>query len=360
MPVYKDKSKGTWYASFYFKNWKGENEKKLKRGFQTKKAAKEWEQSFKAQKTLDFDMKFEDFIEIYKNDMKQRVKLSTWMTKEQIINKKVIPYFKNKKMNLIKTSDIIAWQNEMIGFKQKNGMPYSKCYLKTLHNQLSAIFNHAVRFYDLKQNPAKKAGNMGKNSRREMNVWSKDEYSRFSDSMMDKEISYHAFQMLYWCGIRLGEMLALTGQDFDFNKNTVSINKTYQRIGGVDYITSPKTEKSNRVVQMPSFLAEEMKDYIDKIYHLKKDQRVFHVSKSYIEREMRRGIKEQKLHYIRVHDLRHSHVSLLIEMGFSAVAIADRVGHESIEITYQYAHLFPTKQGDIANKLDSFMKEVII
>lgn len=67
---------------------------------------------------------------------------------------------------------------------------------------------------------------------------------------------------------------------------------------------------------------------------------------------MDRGCKEQNIKRIRIHDLRHSHVSLLIEMGFSAVAIADRVGHESIKITYRYAHLFPSRGMEIANKLD--------
>ena len=53
---------------------------------------------------------------------------------------------------------------------------------------------------------------------------------------------------------------------------------------------------------------------------------------------------------------RHSHISLLIDMGFSAVAIADRVGHESIDITYQYAHLFPSKQTEMADRLDDLGK----
>ena len=71
---------------------------------------------------------------------------------------------------------------------------------------------------------------------------------------------------------------------------------------------------------------------------------------------MDRGVKEAGLKRIRIHDLRHSHVSLLIELGFSAVAIADRVGHESIEITYRYAHLFPSKQAEMANKLSELKK----
>lgn len=67
---------------------------------------------------------------------------------------------------------------------------------------------------------------------------------------------------------------------------------------------------------------------------------------------MDRGAKEAGVKRIRIHDLRHSHVSLLIEMGFSAVAIADRVGHESIDITYKYAHLFPSKQQEMVAKLN--------
>ena len=158
--------------------------------------------------------------------------------------------------------------------------------------------------------------------------------------------------MLYWCGIRLGELLALTKEDFDFNKGTVSITKSYQYLNGKDVITEPKTPKSIRVISMPDFLCEEMKEYIDSLYGTENSSRIFEISKSYLHHEMDRGCKEQKLKRIRIHDLRHSHVSLLIEMGFSAVAIADRMGHESIDITYRYAHLFPTKQNEIADKLD--------
>ena len=61
----------------------------------------------------------------------------------------------------------------------------------------------------------------------------------------------YAFEILYWCGIREGELLALTPADFDFEKKTLRINKSYQRLQGKDVITTPKTKKSNRVIQMP-------------------------------------------------------------------------------------------------------------
>lgn len=168
---------------------------------------------------------------------------------------------------------------------------------------------------------------------------------------MDKPVSFYAFEMLYWCGIREGELLALTPADFDFEKQTVSITKSYQRIKGQDIITDPKTAKSNRVVKMPDFLSQEIQDFISQLYGIGEHDRMFMITKSYLHHEMDRGAKESGVKRIRIHDLRHSHISLLIEMGFSAVAIADRVGHESIDITYRYAHLFPSTQNEMADKV---------
>lgn len=189
-----------------------------------------------------------------------------------------------------------------------------------------------------------------------MLFWTREEYQKFSEVMMDKPVSYYAFQMLYWCGIREGELLALTPADFDFENSTVRINKSYQRLHGEDIITTPKTKKSNRTIKMPKFLCEDMQDYLKMLDGLKKKDRIFTITKSYLHNEMDRGAKEAGVKRIRIHDLRHSHISLLIDMGFSAVAIADRVGHESIEITYRYAHLFPSKQTEMADRLDDLEK----
>lgn len=188
--------------------------------------------------------------------------------------------------------------------------------------------------------------------REQMNKATAEEYLKFAEVMMDKPIAYYAFEVLYWCGIREGELLALTPADFDFTKGTVSITKSYQRINGRDIITPPKTEKSNRIIKMPKFLCEEMQDYLKSLYGIEPDERIFPITKNYLHREMDRGSAQAGVKRIRIHDLRHSHVSLLIEMGFSAVAIADRVGHESIDITFNYAHLFPSRQTEMADKLD--------
>lgn len=174
--------------------------------------------------------------------------------------------------------------------------------------------------------------------------------------MMDKPLSFYAFEMLYWCGIREGELLALTPADFDFDKRTVSISKTFQHTGGKDVITPPKTEKSNRTITMPRFLADEMQEYLKMQYDIGLDDRMFPVTKSYLYREMQRGCQETGVKRIRIHDY-DTATSVFDRPRFSAVAIADRVGHESINITYNYAHLFPSTQSDMADKLNQFRKD---
>ena len=328
-----------------------------KRGFATKREAQEWEREQLLKKECSLDMSFASFVETYIVDMKNRLKENTWHTKEHIIRTKILPYFSDRQIDEIQPRDIIAWQNEIIGEKKKDGKPFSPVYLKTVHNQLSAIFNHAVKFYGLASNPAAKAGNMGKEKSREMLFWTQDEYKKFADAVMDKPLSFYAFEMLYWCGIREGELLALTPADFDFEKMTVSITKSYQRIKGRDIITDPKTAKSVRTIKMPDFLSDEIQDFIGQIYGIQPIDRLFQITKHYLKHEMERGSKIAGVKRIRIHDLRHSAISLLIEMGFSAVAIADRVGHESIDITYRYAHLFPSTQNEMADKLSNLRKE---
>ena len=352
MGAFKCKDGGTWFAQFRYVDWKGEKQQKTKRGFTTKREALEWERQFLMKQRADIRMTFESFAQLYEQDVKPKLKLNTWLTKESIICKKILPYFGKRMLSEITAKDVIQWQNEVRKMTDAAGNPYSKSYLKTVHNQLSAIFNHAVRYYDLPLNPAAKVGNMGTEERREMLFWTKDEYLRFADAMMDKPVSYYAFEMLYWCGIREGELLALTPEDFDFTAGTVSISKSYQRLRKQDVITTPKTKKSIRVIKMPEFLCEEMRDYLRMFYGDASGCRIFPISKNYLHREMERGSHASGVKKIRIHDLRHSHVSLLIDMGFTALAIADRVGHESIDITYRYAHLFPSRQTEMADKLN--------
>ena len=358
MSIYKDNVTGKWRVVYRYTDWTGKTKQTSKRGFPTKREAQMWEHEQMLKHDAKLDMTFASFYEIYVEDKKERIRDNTWGTKNNIARTKILPYFGERKIAEIEPKDVIAWQNHLLAFKRANGKGYSASYLRKIHSQLSAIFNHAVDFYHLPSNPAQKAGNIAIEEYKEMLFWTKEEYQKFAEEMMDKPVSYYAFQMLYWTGIREGELLALTPADFDFERGTVKISKTYQRFKGQDVITSPKTKKSNRTIQMPDFLCQEMQEFFKMQYGLKKKDRIFTVTKSYLHHEMDRGAKAAGVKRIRIHDLRHSHISLLIDMGFSAVAIADRVGHESIEITYRYAHLFPSKQKEMANRLDDLGKGV--
>lgn len=235
----------TWEVSVWYKDWQGERKRKHKRGFATKREAKAWESAFIARQDGSPDMRMHDFYELYREDRMPHLKLNTWRTKEQIIETKILPFFGEMKLCDIMPADILKWQSQLLLHRDKHGKPYSDTYLRTVSNQLSSMFNHACRYYNLPMNPASKSGKMGNARSGEMRLWTKDEYERFSREVMDKLLSYLAFEILYWTGIREGELLALTPADFDFRKNQLSITKSYQRIDREDVITALKRQSQH-------------------------------------------------------------------------------------------------------------------
>ena len=204
MAIYKNDN-GTWYVMIRYQDWTGARKQKCKRGFSTRKEAADWELQFKLQKKASVDMTMESFCTMYEEDVRPSLKQSTWLTKENIIQKKILPYLGKRKVSEITAKDVMDWHNQMRKLKTKTGKPLSPTYLKTIHGQLSTIFNHAVKYYDLSTNPARKAGALGEEEGKEMLFWTKEEYKRFAEEMMDKPLSYYAFQLLYWCGIRSGD-----------------------------------------------------------------------------------------------------------------------------------------------------------
>ena len=205
MPVYKNNKNGTWMVIFRYEDFTGEKKQTTKRGFKTRREAVDWEHEAMLKVQAKLDMTFESFWEIYKAEKEGRVKESTWDAKEHIVRTKILPYFGKRKIDEIKARDVIAWQNELMKHKNKQGKPYSPDYLRTIHSQLTAIFNHAVNYYRLPSNPARQAGTMGKEIPKEMKFWTMEEYLKFAEAIMDKPLAYYAFEVLYWTGIREGE-----------------------------------------------------------------------------------------------------------------------------------------------------------
>ena len=350
MPAYKDEKTGKWFAKFYYTNWQGIKKQKWKRGFATKKEALGFERDFLEQQSTNPDMTFQNLYEIYMEDMAARLKQSTLLTKKAVLQTHILPFFSSKPINEIKASDVRRWQAKLMSSPNN----YSQTYLKKINTELNSIINYAKRFYDLNTNPCGKAGTIGKAKAEEMDYWTYDEYIAFREGVKDKPLSYICIEVLYWTGMREGELLALSPADIDLDNKTISINRTYQRIEGKDVFTSPKTRKSKRKIPIPDFLCQELSDYIQSRYMLDADERLFPVTKSYLSHEMIRGCKNTGVKKIRIHDIRHSHASLLINQGCDALMLADRLGHEKVSTTLNtYSHLFPHKQQELVHSLES-------
>ena len=256
MSISKDHERGTYYVQCYYRDWTGERKKKTKRGFKTKKAAAAWEVDFLRQMEGTPDMTLNAFYELYKKDIAKKVRITTQRGKQQLIETKILPYLGEKKLIDITPLDILSWQNAIQSGTTSNGLAYKDSYLRTIGNQLSAMLNHAVRYYNLPSNPMSKVDRMGSKKTDEMRFWTKDEYKRFSRAIMDKDVSFMIFEVLYWLGVRSGEALALTPADFDLKRGRVSITKTY---------ISPDMSVCRAYISVfPSERAEEILDAINK------------------------------------------------------------------------------------------------
>jgi integrase len=354
MPAYKNKKRGTWYAAFYYKDWTGKKLKKKKEGFKTKREALQFERVFLETTQANPNMTFESLVKIYMEDCKTRLKPTTYANKEYVIYLKILPYFKKMRMNEIEPATIRKWQNELLNH-EKN---YSPTYLKTTNNQLSAIFNFAMKYYKLPTNPARITGSMGKKNSGRIDFWTKQEFDKFMISVEDSPIYKTIFTLLFWTGMRIGETLALTLDDFDFQAQTVSVTKNYARHEGQDLILEPKTPKSKRTITIPRSVCKTVQEYVTALYDYQLHDRLFPIVRNTMNTVMIRFCKKSGVKRIRVHDLRHSHASLLIEMGFSPLLISERLGHENIETTLQtYSHLYPDKHGEVADKLQKLIEE---
>ncbi len=346
MPTYKNKEKNTFYCSFYYTDWTGKKCRKKKEGFKRERDAKQFEIDFLNKIKNNCDMPFNTLVNLYLEDISTKVRSTTFANKKHLIELKIIPYFENLIITEITPNHVREWQNNL----KKN--EYSQTYLKSINNQLSAIFNFAIRYYGLHSNPALRAGSMGKKNADSMDFWTLDEFKRFL-KYDDKIISKIAFKILFWTGMRRGELLALTYNDIDTVNKTININKTYTKLNGKDVVNPPKTPKSKRVISIPDHLAHEIETFKDALYDYNENDRVFDFGLPYLLREMKRICKESGVKKIRIHDLRHSHASLLIELGFSPILISERLGHEKIQTTLDiYSHLYPNKDSLVSKKLN--------
>lgn len=289
---------------------------------------------------------FDDLIEAFADDKQTRVRQSTYISYEVALNRFIRPAFSGKKLNEIGPADIRAWQNGMMK------LDYSPRYLRKVDSLLASVFKYGIRFFGMRVNPSKLAGSIGSNVSRKISFWTIDEFSTFIGYI--KEPRQHLiYNMLYWTGMRIGEVLALTPADICCEEQRITVNKTYHRYHKQDIISPPKTKKSNRTLYIHKALTSEIKTFLSENPQIGEHDRIFTVSFDSLRDKLERTARTAGLKRIKIHDLRHSHASLLISMNVTPLMISERLGHEKVETTLNiYSHLYPDMQRKLTEALE--------
>lgn len=351
MPAYKDETgRDAWFALFYYTDWTGVRRRKKKRGFALKREALAFEAEFLNKYARSPGMTFSSLVELYNADMKPRLKASTRESKKWIVDTHIIPFFGGLALNEITSAHVRKWQS---GILSKG---YAPTYSKKINNELVAHLNYAVKFYGLPSNPCHAAGSMGKKNAGTMKFWTLDEFERFI-ACVNRIPAEVGFLLLYWTGMRIGELLALTEADFDFEKGTVTIDESFDVVEGEEEIDDPKTEKSKRTIPVPATVLQAVQEYIPRLYDYRPGDRLFAYTRDYFYKRRDKACADSGVKSIRLHDIRHSHAALLIEMGVPILLISERLGHKDVETTLRtYGHLYPNKHDDTVTRLDELTK----
>lgn len=350
MTVYKDGKTNKWYCKFYYTDYEGNTQQKKKSGFRFKKEAQEWESDFLSSKQFEPDISFGSFLEIYKRDRYPQIRKSSVQKKDYRF-KRILPYFENIKINEITNKDIANWQNEMI----KSG--FRSSYITSVQSELSAVLNHAVKFYGLRNNPCKVVGyaKVPDEIPTKMRYWTYEQYLKAIENITDLK-SKTAINLLYWTGMRKGELYALTWDKLDLDNKTILIDRSLQRLKGESIVTMTKTYES-RLIKLPDTTIEQLKEYKEHCYDANPNDYIFEWEKRFIENGIKQAHKSAGVPSIHVHGLRHSHASFLISQGVNVVLVAKRLGHKDITMTLNtYSHFFPTDERNLIDDINNLTK----
>jgi len=351
MPVYKDNNKkNTWFVSCYYKDYLGHKKQKVKRGFTTKKEALSWERDFLEHHSSQPTILFKALVDVYLEDYKAKYKLSSYYIKEHNIKSHILPYFGETKINNITPNMIREWLNNL---QPKQGDTLSAQTKNGILRILSAILSYACKYYGLSSNPCKTVDALKDDTKKEKVFLTLEQYKAFRSNITDIR-DLVIFDLLFYAGLRRGELMALTFGDVDIDNKLLHINKTKGYAAGKFLTTTPKTKTSNRVVTLPGFLIDEIKEYKEHCLDTDATASLLNIRQLSIENKKDKYLKLAGLPHMRIHDFRHSHVALLVELGENPLLIANRLGHSDIKMTLNtYAHLYPNKQKELAQKLEN-------
>lgn len=352
MPAFKDVDTKTgkvksWFVKFYYTDWQGNKVQKKKRGFGTQREALAYERDFLEKLATTPTTTFKALCENYLEDIAHRVKVTTFRSKEKIFTAHLIPAFGELPVSEITPATVRKWQQSLLA------SDYTPTYLHTIHAQLSAVFNYAMDFYNLPSNPARRAGSIGAAKSKRRVYWTVEQYQAFLLTLR-KPIHIALYTLLFWSGMRIGEALALTVEDIDLENDTVTVSKTYVKIKGVPMLQPPKTSSSNRTIPLPGFIMDILADFIDYTGAAGSNRLFEGLELTGAEKALREHAILAGLEPIHIHDLRHSHASLLANLDVNPLVIKERLGHTNIATTMDiYSHLFPDKQKEVIAKINT-------
>lgn len=342
MAVYFDKERKTWYCSFYCKDWTGKTKHVTKRGFARKKDAVQYEVDHKNESAELADISLNVLAKTYLEDYKINHKPNSYLSVEARLRLYVLPHFGDMQVGKISPLRIKNWQNWLA---QQN---LSQSTVKAVNVAFSTLLNFAVKYYNLPANPFARVGTTGKLNKK-INFWELDEFLKV-DGLIDDLYIKTVANILFWSGMRIGELEAMTVECIDFGKNTMHVKATYSPY--THSINAPKTNASTRTITMPTAVIELIRQYFDSLYVIP-EYPFTELSRVAFRYRLAKYAKLAGVHVVTSHDLRHSHASFLIKKGVALTAIAKRLGHSSPNITLStYAHVYKNDDIEIAEILN--------
>ncbi|MBR4260626.1 MAG: site-specific integrase [Clostridia bacterium] len=380
MAVYneKDKKKWTkdgrhWYYVVTYLDTKGKRKYKYSKMFIDRATAEAEELKFKTKRDNPTLVKFSIVASEYFDYLNKSRKESTAYTYIRDYKCHLMPYFDDFYINNINTQVIREWHEEM----DKKGL--SVKYLNKINGILINIFNYAIKNYSLEKNVAKEYGYFERKREEVIPDSQKLQYITLEDfnkfiSFVDDPLWHTFFIFLFYTGMRKGEVQALTWNDIDFNSNEIVVNKTLSIKTSQDYKITATKNYVNRKIKMSKTLRETLiayKNECRKYSDFKENWFIFgntrFLPQTTIDRYKHKYFELSGVREIKIHEFRHSHVSLLIneyikqcrtknvkiDIAKFFLMLANRLGHSVETMQKIYMHLLPTVQDEVVDILDN-------
>lgn len=352
MSVYRDEKRGTWFFTTRVTTPLGEVKQVKKRGFPTKKEAVEAERFFLTTQNYKDKVTLNEVFASYIKDKENDLKPVTLYKKKLFFEKHILKELGSLDIHELTPLILKKWQNTFLSKNLKNGS------LKDARTKFSSVLNYCVNFYGLKENPFLKIS-VPKNKKELQNkeeyiVWNIDDFNK-AMAVLNSETEKMALGLSFWTGIRKGELLALTWEDFDEENEILTISKNKQYIKNGGFIIGTPKNNFSRTIELSKNICELFKNYKKQKFKGNAKENIFPFNQHLLLNIIKKSVELANVPRIRVHDLRHSHASVLIAHNFPIAYISKRLGHSKISITLDaYTHFLEKEAGEIKKKLDEF------